>query len=253
MTTHYQIEVCIDNIESLNSAVQGGATRIELCSSLALGGLTPSMGFIQLAAQLSTIPIYAMIRPRQGDFLYSDEEVAMMEQDIKCAAEAGASGIVLGLLNKDGNIDMPHSMRLTRVAKQLGLGITFHRAFDQCRDAHQALEDIIALGCERLLTSGLATDAMQGCNKIHQLHQQAQGRIEIMAGAGVNEDNVAHIVKNTGINEVHLSGKSTRPSKMQFVSPQAKMGNEQIDDFAIPITSKEKVKAVVRVLQRQQH
>lgn len=244
----YQLEVCIDNIESLAYAVAGGATRIELCSSLALGGLTPNAGLIKQAVQSSSIPIYVMIRPRQGDFLYDCDDVEIMAEDIRTAAKYGAQGVVLGLLDKDGHIDMPRSIRLVKLARELELGVTFHRAFDQCKHPKQALEDVIALGCERILTSGLASNALDGASKLAELVEQADGRISIMAGAGVCADNVATIIATSQVQEVHLSGKSSRSSKMHFIANEAKMGADDIDDFAIPITSSEKIRAVTKVL-----
>ncbi|USD60989.1 copper homeostasis protein CutC [Vibrio sp. SCSIO 43140] len=244
----YQLEVCIDNIESLAYAIAGGATRIELCSSLALGGLTPNAGLIKQAVQSSSIPIYVMIRPRQGDFLYDCDDVEIMAEDIRTAAKYGASGVVLGLLDKEGHVDMPRSIRLVKLARELDLGVTFHRAFDQCRHPEQALEDVIALGCERILTSGLAASASEGVATLSAMVKQAEGRIAIMAGAGVSSDNVASIIASSGVNEVHLSGKSTRQSKMYYIADDAKMGASDIDDFAIPITSSEKIRAVTKVL-----
>ncbi|MDF4656539.1 copper homeostasis protein CutC [Vibrio parahaemolyticus] len=242
MVTH--LEVCIDNIESLHYAIAGGATRIELCSSLALGGLTPSYGFMQQAAKQSSVPVYAMIRPRQGDFFYNEEELDMMRWDIEAAHQSGLDGVVLGVLTQEGD-----ATALCEFAQALGLGITFHRAFDQCRNAEQALEDIIHLGCERILTSGLAPSAPAGESVLKSLVEQAQGRIAIMAGAGVNADNVRHLVKNTNVQEVHLSGKTTRPSQMTFIAEQSKMGASDVDDFAIPITSTQAIANVAAALK----
>lgn len=244
-----QLEVCIDNIESLHNAVSGGATRIELCSSLALGGLTPSYGFMQQAAKLSTVPVYAMIRPRQGDFLYSEEEIEMMRFDIEAAHKAGLNGVVVGVLTQDGDIHMPFATELCEYALSLGLGVTFHRAFDQCRNPEQALEDVIHLGCERILTSGLAPTAPQGCNVIGSLVKQAEGRISIMAGAGVNAENVRSLVEQTLVQEVHLSGKCVRQSHMNFIAAQSKMGADDVDDFAIPVTSTQAIASVVAALK----
>lgn len=244
-----QLEVCIDNIESLHHAISGGATRIELCSSLALGGLTPSYGFMLQAAKLSTIPVYAMIRPRQGDFLYNQQEIAIMRSDIEAAYQAGLEGVVLGVLTQDGEIHIPYATALCEFAQALGLGITFHRAFDQCRNAEQALEDVISLGCERLLTSGLAPSAPIGSDVIKSLVEQANGRIHIMAGAGINADNVRALVEKTQVQEVHLSGKSTRPSDMCFIASQSKMGTSDIDDFTIPVTSKKAIANLVSALK----
>ncbi len=244
-----QVEVCIDNIESLHHAIAGGASRIELCSSLALGGLTPSYGFMQQAAKLSAVPVYSMIRPRQGDFLYSKEEIEVMRLDIEAAHKAGLKGVVVGILTQDGDVHMPFANELCELALSLGLGVTFHRAFDQCRDSEQALEDVIHLGCERILTSGLAPTAPQGRNVIRSLVKQAEGRISIMAGAGVNAENVRSLVEQTRVQEVHLSGKSVRQSYMNFIAAQSKMGADDVDDFAIPVTSTQAIASVVAAIK----
>lgn len=244
----YHIEVCIDNLESLHLAIAGGATRIELCSSLVLGGLTPSFGFMKKAAQISTIPVYAMIRPRQGDFLYDQDDIDAMLLDIEAAAEAGLQGVVFGVLTADGMIDLPLAQQLAERANLYGLGITFHRAIDQSSDWQQALEDIISLGAERVLTSGLAANVEQGIDTLKQMVEQADGRVSIMAGAGLTAENVQAIVNATGVREVHLSGKSTRPSHMLNISEDAKMGNQNIDDFIVPVTNSTAIEKVVKAL-----
>ncbi|GAB7219333.1 copper homeostasis protein CutC [Vibrio comitans] len=231
---NYQLEVCIDNIESLHTAIRAGATRIELCSSLALGGLTPSFGFMKQAKQASSIPIYAMIRPRQGDFLFSEEEVEIMLADITAAKNANLDGIVIGVLTADAQVNASVCTKLIESAS--GMGVTFHRAIDQCQDVEQALEDIISLGCERILTSGQKSTAQAGIEILAKLHQQAAGRIKIMAGAGVNADNAQEILNKTGISELHLSGKTVRASKMNCVQNEAQMGASDVDDFQIPVT-----------------
>lgn len=244
----YHIEVCIDNLESLHNAIQGGATRIELCSSLALGGLTPSFGFMKKAGQISSIPVYAMIRPRQGDFVYDQDDIDSMLLDIEAAAEAGLQGVVLGVLSDKGHIDMPLAQQLCDRAKLYGLGITFHRAIDQCVDWQEAIEHVVSLGCERILTSGLAANVEQGIEVLKQMVELADGRVSIMAGAGLTADNVQSIVEHTRVREVHLSGKSTRPSKMKNLNQQAKMGNQNIDDYLIPVTSSQAIEKVVKAL-----
>ncbi|NOH99137.1 copper homeostasis protein CutC [Vibrio sp. 99-70-13A1] len=238
-----EIEVCIDNLESLHNAIEGGADRIELCSSLALGGLTPSYGMMKQAAKISTIPVYAMIRPRQGDFIFDADDVDCMLLDITAASHAGLNGVVLGVLNKNGSINMPIMKQLSDEAHRLNLGITLHRAIDQSNDYQQALEDIIELGCERILTSGLASTAEQGCSILRSMVAQAKGRIDIMAGAGVNDSNAHTILNNTNVTSLHLSGKTTRSSKMEKAS-SAQMGHSDINDYVIPVTSTEKIMAI---------
>ncbi|MBY3789656.1 copper homeostasis protein CutC [Photobacterium carnosum] len=242
-----QLEVCIDNLESLHNAQQAGATRIELCSSLALGGLTPSAGFMSAAAKYATIPVYAMIRPRQGDFLFSSDDVEIMLADIFAAKQARLQGVVVGVLTAQGLVD---NDILTSLVKQAqGMGITFHRAIDQCVEPMAALDTIMAAGCERILTSGLQANAYDGIGMINQMHQHCGNHLKIMAGAGVNSHNVRDIIARTGINEIHLSGKTTRPSHMITVAKQAHMGSADIDDFAIPITGIANIAAVVAQLK----
>lgn len=245
---NYHVEVCIDNLESLHNAIAGGATRIELCSSLALGGLTPSFGFMKKAAEVSSIPVYAMIRPRQGDFLYSQEDIDAMLFDIESAAKAGLQGVVFGVLDSSGNIDMAQATQLSDRAKLYGLGITFHRAIDQCQDYSTAIEQIASLGCERILTSGLANTVCEGIAVLKHMVELADGRFSIMAGAGLNAENVTDIIHKTGVREVHLSGKSTRPSQMNLQADSAKMGNQDLDDFIIPVTSTKAIAKVVKTL-----
>ncbi|MGB2079791.1 MAG: copper homeostasis protein CutC, partial [Vibrio sp.] len=177
---------------------------------------------------------------------FDPSDIELMIEDIEQAKRAQLDGVVIGVLTAQGDIDMPACQRLIQAAGSLG--VTFHRAFDQCRHPEKALEDVINLGCERILTSGLAATAEQGIEQLRALHQQAKGRIEIMAGAGVHAGNVKQIIAQTQIKEVHLSGKSTRPSLMQVKTDSAKMGAADIDDFQIPVTSPELISQVVKVL-----
>ena len=242
----FQIEVCIDNLESLHNALKGGATRIELCSSLALGGLTPSFGFMKKAAQLSTVPVYAMIRPRQGDFLYDNDDVEAMLEDISAAKQAGLAGVVFGVLKPNGDIDMSIAKQL--MAASQGLGTTFHRAIDQCSNYQHAIENIAELGCERILTSGLAANAEEGKTVIADMVKLSDGRFSIMAGAGVTAENANEIITTTGVHEIHLSGKSTRASHMNFASNTAKMGTSNLDDFIVPVTNSELIRKVKNLI-----
>lgn len=242
------LEVCIDNLESLHLAIGGGASRIELCSSLALGGLTPSYGFMKKAAEISTIPVYAMIRPRQGDFLYSSEDIESMLLDISMAKQAGLQGVVFGVLDAQGNIDMLTARAL--MAEAGDLGVTFHRAIDQCNDYRQAIEDIAELKCERILTSGLAATAEQGIEVLADMVKLTKGRFSVMAGAGVNISNANQIIKDTGITEIHLSGKTTRASHMQMLADSAKMGADSVDDFVVPVTDSDVIQAVKTIINQ---
>ena len=251
----FQLEVCIDSLESLQHALTGGATRIELCSSLALGGLTPSAGLMKIAAQTATVPVYAMIRARQGDFLYSEADLAAMLIDIEMAAQVRLQGVVFGALTADGDIDITATRTVVNKAHELGLAVTFHRAIDLCRNIVEAVTLLSDLGCERILTSGGASSALEGADTISAMHVAAQGKISIMAGAGVNADNIAAIHQTTGIHEFHLSGKTSRPSQMRYQANQAQMGQSDIDDFSIPTTSStaiENAKSRLLKLNREQ-
>ncbi|MDN3680142.1 copper homeostasis protein CutC [Vibrio tapetis subsp. quintayensis] len=241
-----ELEVCIDNLESLSLAIEGGATRIELCSSLALGGLTPSYGLMRQAAKMSSVPVYAMIRPRQGDFLFNELDIECMLEDVRAAKQAGLNGIVIGVLTDTGEVDVALSKKL--MAEAEGMGVTFHRAIDQSNDAIAALDAIMSLGCERVLTSGLRSNALDGAQTLKEMVLHCQGKLSIMAGAGVTAENVTTIIAATGVTEVHLSGKSTRPSNMKNQTNDTHMGNADIDDYSIPVTSSDKIRAVAAQL-----
>lgn len=196
------LEVCVDSPAGLTGAVAAGAGRIELCSSLALSGLTPSPGLMRLAASLPS-PSYAMIRPHPGAFRYSALDFDVMRGDIDAARAAGLPGVVIGANHRSGELDVDLLGRLLDHAK--GLGATLHRAFDLVPDQSQALENAIALGFERVLTSGAAPTAPEGADRIAALVVQAAGRIGVLAGSGVRPDNVADLVRRTGVREVHGS------------------------------------------------
>ncbi|SQD77468.1 copper homeostasis protein CutC [Moritella yayanosii] len=239
------IEVCVDNIESLLTAQQSGADRIELCSALALGGLTPNAGFVQKSIDLATIPLYTIIRPRAGDFVYSEQEIDIMVSDIKFMKLLGIEGVVIGALTPDGDIDEAALKRLMSASRDIG--VTFHRAFDLCNDPKQALEILINAGCERVLTSGQQAKAEQGCELIKELVAQADGRISIMPGAGVNPENAEKIIAITQVKELHLSGQTTRKSVMKPNSA-VQMGTEAEADSLISITCAKTISELVNVV-----
>jgi len=196
------LEVCVDGAAGLTAALAGGADRIELCSALALSGLTPSPGLMRLAGQLSK-PAYAMIRPRPGDFCFSPAEIDVMRADIDAARAAGLPGVVLGASRPTGELDADALAVLVPHAR--GLGLTLHRAFDVAPDLEAALETAIDLGFERVLTSGGETSAIAGGGRLRDLVARAAGRISIMAGSGVTPANVQALVEQTGVREVHGS------------------------------------------------
>ena len=200
------LEVCAGDLASAQAAAQGGAHRIELCSALELDGLTPSPALIEAARRIEGLRLHVLIRPREGDFVYSEAETGTMLRDIRIARQLGADGVVIGALTPEGDIDLPSCRRLIEAAQ--GLPVTFHRAFDRARNPLQALEDIIVLGCTRLLTSGQAPTAEAGIPLLRQLVLQARGRLIVMPGAGVTPANARLILDATGATEIHGSFRS---------------------------------------------
>jgi copper homeostasis protein len=213
----YVIEIATSDFLTTQAAVEGGADRIELCANLAEGGTTPSYGHIKKCREAFGVLVYPIIRPRGGDFLYNAEEFDIMLQDVKLCKQLGCDGVVIGLLNKDGTIDRKRTSLLVEAAYPLG--ITFHRAFDRCRDPFEAMEQLIEIGCERILTSGqkpLATDAVE---VIAQLNKAADERIIIMPGSGVRKENIMTLAEQTGCVEFHSSLRGKLKSEMEFVHP----------------------------------
>ncbi len=207
------LEVCTASLQSVAAAKAGGAQRIELCSALSEDGLTPSYGMIEKAREIGPEKMHVLIRPRCGDFVYCEDEVQCMISDIKMCKKLGVDGVVIGALTPQNDIDIPTCKRLVSAAE--GMQITFHRAFDQCRKPLEALEQIIDLGCHRLLTSGQAPSAMEGIDLLNTLETLADKRIVIMPGAGVNEDNASIILSKTGTTEIHGSLRSLIDGKME--------------------------------------
>jgi copper homeostasis protein len=219
----FLLEICADSVESAMAAQRGGADRIELCSSLTEGGLTPSASCIKWLCHELHIGVNVLIRPRGGDFLYSQAEFEIMKQDIVFAKEAGAHGIVSGVLMADGRIDTIRTAELIALTRPLPF--TFHRAFDVAADPNQALQDLIGLSVDRLLTSGQAATAPQGAELIADLILKAQGKLIIMPGGGVDEQTIGTLHSRTGAVEFHSSAKGKQPSQMTFRNPAVSMGS----------------------------
>jgi copper homeostasis protein len=213
----YVIEIATSDLLTTRSAVEGGADRIELCANLAEGGTTPSYGLIKQCRENFTTAIYVIIRPRGGDFLYDTGEFQIMLRDIKLCKELGCDGVVTGLLNKDGTIDRHRTSQLVNAAYPMG--VTFHRAFDRCRDPFDALEQIIETGCERILTSGQRPVASEAVDMIASLNKAADDRITIMPGSGVRKENIRPIAEQTGCTEFHSSLRRQFASEMEFIHP----------------------------------
>lgn len=242
-----RLEVCAGDIASVKAAAEGGAARVELCQALAVGGVTPSIGLIREARKVEGIKVHVLIRPREGDFCYSPEEFDTMEADIRAAVEAGADGVVIGCLNPDGSIAAENA-RLVKAAG--GASVTFHRAFDLVRNPEEALEDVIALGCDRILTSGLAPSAIEGAGMLRKLQEQAGDRLIILAGGGVSSRNAAKLVELTGCSEVHGSARHTVGSPMTFRREDVAMGTPGSDEYSRLTTSVDEVKAIVNEINK---
>ena len=206
------LEVCCGDLESAQAAARGGAQRIELCSALSADGLTPSLGLIEASRQIAGLRLHVLIRPREGDFVYNEGEFQVMEEDIRRAHEAGADGVVIGALTSEGEIDVPHCRKLVEAAS--GMQVTFHRAFDQCKDPMKGLEQIIEMGCTRVLTSGQAPTAEAGIPLLKQFVEQAGNRLIILPGAGVNAQNAQSILEATGAQEIHGSLRSMQGNRL---------------------------------------
>jgi len=236
------LEIAANSVASALAAQEGGAERVELCTALELGGLTPSHAQIALARERLRIPLYVLIRPRAGDFLYSDLECEVMQRDIETCVALGCDGVVLGVLDADGDVDLARCRALVAAAGTLG--VTFHRAFDLSRDPVQALEAIVALGCERILTSGAQASAVDGAALIRDLVTQAAGRLAIMPGAGITAQNIAALAATTGAQEFHASAKRLLPSGMRH--RQSLLGDMQSGELRSDV---EQVRALAMALQ----
>ena len=213
----YIIEIATSDFTTTQSAVEGGADRIELCANLYEGGTTPSYGQVKKCREAFQVSLFPIIRPRGGDFLYTDAEFQIMMNDVKLCKELNCDGIVIGLLNADGTIDVKRTSKLIETAYPLG--VTFHRAFDRCRDPFEAMEQLIGIGCERILTSGQQPAAPDGVELIAQLNEAADDRIIIMPGSGVRKENIKMLAEKTGCMEFHSSLRGKTNSRMEFIHP----------------------------------
>jgi copper homeostasis protein len=237
----FKLEVIGFTIESCLIAQAAGAHRIELCDNPSEGGTTPSYGFIKTARENLSIELYPIIRPRGGDFLYSEIEFEVMKADIQICKNLGCDGVVIGMLNSDGTVDKQRCKELVDIAQPMG--VSFHRAFDRTKDPFKALEDIISIGCERILTSGQKSVATDGVALLNELVKQANGRIIIMPGSGVRSDNIETLVKKTNATEFHTSARTYTDSKMEFI-------NESMDEQLTSVTTlSNEIKTIIQKLK----
>lgn len=243
------LEICIDCVASARAAMAGGANRVELCANLPEGGTTPSAGMIRAVRSAFSGGLMVIIRPRGYDFLYSEDEMQVMLEDIRIARELGADGVVIGCLTAGGRVDLDRCARLLERTK--GMDVTFHRAFDMTCDLTKALEDIVSLGIRRVLSSGGKPDVPSGIPVLADLVSRAGGRISIMPGGGVTEDNIAEIVRATGTREIHLSARDTVQGGMTFRNPDCFMGSfSKPDEYSWREASEEKIRLAKQRLDK---
>lgn len=244
----YILEVCADSVESVLAAEEGGATRVELCQNLVIGGTTPGPKFFEEVRRHSKVRIHALIRPRFGDFCYTDYEYAVIREEVKMYRELGAEGVVIGILKPDGTLNMEQMEGLMEEAK--GMSVTLHRAFDVCADPFAALEDAVKLGIDTILTSGQRNNCLEGAELLRELEKRSTGRICIQAGGGVNAEVIERLAPAAGIRAWHMSGKVTLDSEMRYRKDDVNMGLPSLSEYEIYRTSAEKVRAARDVLER---
>ena len=240
-------ELCAYSVDACRVAARLGVNRIELCASPAEGGVTPSLATIERVAEIEGLDLSVMIRPRGGDFLYSDDEFETMLRDIEHARKGGATGVVFGILTAEGRVDMERTRRLVEASE--GMETTFHRAVDMCEDYEQAVEDIIATGCKRILTSGGYDKAIDGIDNIARAVKVSKGRIEIMAGSGVGSANAKELI-GVGVDALHFSAKSTTMGGMKYRNPRISMGGTaSVDEFALRTVDEEEVTKILNIIE----
>lgn len=243
----YLLECCVDSVESALIAAANGADRLELCSNLIIGGTTPSLSLYNRIREQTDIPIHILIRPRFGDFLYSEEELRVILEDIRLFRNCNANGIVIGCLSPDGSLNIEALKRLTDAA--CGMSITLHRAFDMCQDPYEALEQAKGLGIHSILTSGQADSCLNGIPLLNSLHEKAGHGLHILAGAGINAKAVSILLSKTSLKHFHMSGKRVLKSGMKYRNPKVSMGLREMSEYEIWQTDPEAVQAVRRLLR----
>lgn len=241
------LECCVDSVESAIAAKKGGADRIELCSGLVIGGLSPSKVLYQKVREYENIRIHVLLRPRFGDFCYTQYEHEIIKEEIQMFRELGADGVVIGSMRADGTLDSEQMGELVEEAK--GMQITLHRAFDMCRDPFRTLEDVKKLGIHTILTSGQKNTAVDGSKLLKELVQKSEGKVDILIGGGVDASAIPGLCKMTGATSYHMSGKAVLNSKMEYRNAEINMGAASVSEYEIWQTSEERVRAAKRILE----
>ncbi len=236
------IEICVEGIDGVTAAQEGGADRVELCASLLEGGITPSMATVRQAVALATIPVHVIVRPRGGDFLYSQREYETMLEDVVAIGGLGAAGVVVGCLTADGDIDEARMAELVDAA--IDMPVTCHRAFDMTRDLDAAVEALVRCGVARVLTSGQRDTAIGGLPALRRTVAAAAGRLKVMACGALDASNIARVRDESGADELHFSAPMSRPSGMAFRNPHVGMGGTALDrEYTLTLTDPDLVRA----------
>lgn len=243
-----QVEICVDSVESAMAAEHGGAQRVELCSNLLEGGVTPSAGLVSVVRQRIGIGLFVMIRPRGGDFCYTDPEFEIMQQDIRQARDMGADGIILGVLDRDARVDVPRTRKLVELAGPLP--VTFHRAIDMTPDPRVALEEVVATGAARVLTSGGAPKVTKGLAVVARMVETAGDRIAVMVGGGITPETIAGVAEATHATEFHASLRTARPSPVEFHRQDVQMGEIGDREYLRFVVDEKNVRALVSAAHR---
>ena len=242
------LETCVDSVESAMEAVKGGANRLELCSNLIIGGTTPNINLFKLIKEKTNIRINVLIRPRYGDFCYTENEFEIMKRDIQMFKKIGANGVVIGILKADGTLDMKRMREL--IAEAGGMHITLHRAFDVCKDPFVTLEEAKKLGINSILTSGQKNKCTEGRELLKELVEKSEDKIEILIGSGINSSNVEKIISYTKSYAVHTSGKMEVESDMNYRKEDISMGFPILSEYIILRTKSEEISKIREVLEK---
>jgi copper homeostasis protein len=243
------LEICVDSVDSARAAERGGAQRVELCSDLLEGGVTPSSGLIAEVRESLTILVFVLVRPRAGDFFYTPEEFSVMKRDIEAAKAYGADGVVAGVLLRDGQVDVARTTELVDLARPMEL--TFHRAIDRVPEIEEALDQVIATGADRILTSGASQTAVQGIRTIAQIITRAENRIRVMVCGRVRKDNIGRIAQKTNASEFHASLRTKSKSPVTYQNPGLSLGEAGIDEFARYAVMADDVRALREAMEER--